>query len=290
MLSRTYLNKFLDVYIYSSLHISVVATLFATELSFVLNIAIDYKYLLFVFTSTLLVYSVHKIIGLNKTSEDHILGRYSMILSLRPLIILIAFLSFIGLALLSYSLLSKLFIAFMMPIGLVSILYVIPLFAKKRLRDFAYIKIFLIAMVWAYIGFWSYINKDGIRVSFLVFLALFLERYFYIMAVTIPFDIRDKEIDSLNRVRTLATYYSKDQLRIMIVALLILSASIWSLLFAYGTIALPILILIILTLLLSYKAISVSCDKSDDRYFSGLLDGMIGLRSLIIIGGYYFLS
>ena len=79
--------------------------------------------------------------------------------------------------------------------ALFSILYAIPL-KNKKLRDIPYLKIYLISFVWASsIVFLPILNaNEKIQtINILHFVAFFL----YVMAITIPFDIRDYLRDDL---------------------------------------------------------------------------------------------
>ncbi len=76
--------------------------------------------------------------------------------------------------------------------GLVSLIYVVP-FRKKSLREIAYLKSPLIAFVWTTIIIaFPWVNEYGI--SSTIFPEL-LAYFYYFVALTIAFDIRDLEYD-----------------------------------------------------------------------------------------------
>ena len=76
--------------------------------------------------------------------------------------------------------------------GIVSLIYVVP-FRKKSLREIAYLKSPLIAFVWTTIIIaFPWINEYGI--SSTIFPEL-LAYFYYFVALTIAFDIRDLEHD-----------------------------------------------------------------------------------------------
>jgi len=137
--------------LYSSLHIglcSVVLYLFSVQ-RFGFDVSSDY--LSFLLASTVFTYSIHRIIGMNKVKKFAHKGRFAVIERFRKHIIVYA----IAGGLVS----AGLFLAFdrqmqfyLLGAGVISVLYTLPIFGKKmRLRDFSYIKIFLIACVWAYV-------------------------------------------------------------------------------------------------------------------------------------------
>ena len=76
--------------------------------------------------------------------------------------------------------------------GIVSLIYVVP-FRKKSLREIAYLKSPLIAFVWTIIIIaFPWVNEYGI--SSTIFPEL-LAYFYYFVALTIAFDIRDLEYD-----------------------------------------------------------------------------------------------
>ena len=106
---------------------------------------------------------------------------------------------------------SRQFIAILL--GLISSLYVFP-FYNTGLRKIPYLKIFLIAGSWACLSvfWWREPNLD----SFI----LFLIRMTVIIAITLPFDMRDKQIDLDKNLKTIATTLTLKQLYICIFSLL----------------------------------------------------------------------
>jgi 4-hydroxybenzoate polyprenyltransferase len=96
-------------------------------------------------------------------------------------------------------------------IGFISVLYPVqilkPFGIKTRLRDFPFIKIFLIAFVWSatsvilpYTESLYYDNHpDQTRLVMLMFLTQFI----FILFITLPFDINDAETDKASNVKTI---------------------------------------------------------------------------------------
>ena len=273
----------LNFYIYSSIHVSLAATLFALELFFIAGQDIESYFVGFVFSSTLLIYALHRIIGLRSVAPSERTDRYQVIQKFKSQILIYALLSTVAVAYCA-SRFSMDAIKFFVPAGIISILYVLPLFGGKRLRDLSFIKVFLIAVVWAYVGMLA-LEPLSVNVSLTVTIVIFCERFFYILGVTLPFDYRDKKIDQSNNVKTLGTVLSTKSLYRAITVAIIISAVAWSILYfssdlISGTTYLIALIAIAITTFCIY----IGKGKTKDIYYSGLLDGVIALRSLLIIG------
>ncbi len=90
-------------------------------------------------------------------------------------------------------------------LGVISVAYSIPLpFSKerKKLRDYPYVKIFLIALVWTYLGavfpfldVYGEWNFDLMKWAYLQFI--------FIVFITLPFDMKDVKVDVLTSVKTI---------------------------------------------------------------------------------------
>lgn len=91
-------------------------------------------------------------------------------------------------------------------LGTLSFFYPLPLPFKNnknqqpyRLRDFPFIKIFLISFTWAA----TCVILPAIQAQLIIPIHLFFLQFLFIFFITIPFDINDMEIDSLNKIKTI---------------------------------------------------------------------------------------
>lgn len=279
---HNYLNTVLNVYIYSSIHIGicVAAMIFQTYYIIGIPLIID-NYILFCFFSTLLTYTLHKIVGVyhvktpNIGIRIHLFKTFHLLFKCYALLILPFFLFYL------FSLESRLIKLLLIP-GIISLLYVFPMDKSgRRLRDYAYIKVFLIAVVWVII---TVIIPMVMNVATLPFLILTsLEKLLFMVALTLPFDIRDIYIDKTSGVKTLAadlgvkkTY--KLSFILVLAAILVIVAS-----YILGYISFHYLVIIILAYAISLIIIHFSLNKTHDFYFAGLVDGMMILPFLFIL-------
>ena len=278
-----YIKSILDLYIYSSLHVAIVVTLFCAETFIFTCHEIDILYLGIVFCSTLFLYSLHRIIGISKIKEEYIEGRYKIILKYKSHLVVYAIIALIGI--ISCLALSSLgYLLFMVPLGIVSLLYSIPFLSNnRRLRDIHYIKIFLIGIVWSAVSIAPIAFSDQtIEWSILGLVAI--EKFIYIIAITIPFDIRDIDIDQSLVTKTLPHYLGITKSYLTSYGLILVSLLIYCIaaIVSNQTQTIPY---IIIASVVSLIAILISRGKKSDYYYSGILDGVIGIRALIIIIG-----
>jgi len=234
--------------------------------------------MIFIFSSTVFIYSIHRIIGMNKVRKFEHQGRFAVISAYRKHIIIYGI---IGGLLCGYTYLGFSFsrMKLLLVAGIISILYALPVFGKSmRLRDFSFIKIFLIAIVWAVVT--ESIPLYEVGIDPYIISMLFFERVCFFIAITIPFDIRDIEVDATNNVKTIPSTLGKDKSIIVAIFLLIFCIAIEIYLsqtsqFSGYTSA-------IATYIITSILIIFVKDKKEDYYFSGLLDGTIMLPLILI--------
>ena len=265
-------------YLYSNLHIGLCALYFCMEYARLAGGQIDYSYFLFVGTSTVTLYLIHRYIGLAKvTAAKSIDSRYESISKVVP------YYPFLGL------LFGGLTIYFLLRVGLgiipallipmvISVLYVIPFMrGGRRLRDISYLKIFLIALTWTWFSMWYLVGKlDASLLSLIT-----LEHFIFMLGITLPFDIRDIAIDSKDGVSTIATHLGKPK-TIKLARLLLAISYGLTLVILYligsGTAAYIGYSTLILGLLLM---VNINYSYRRDVYLTGLLDGAILVKGLI---------
>jgi len=173
----------------------------------------DWNYLAFIFFSTLFLYPLHRLIGLRLTlpieyspsqksvSKNPNIARGSVIIGL------------LGSLIFTFQLSQEIF-QLLIPLGIVAITYSLPLIPTgngwKRLRDIPGLKIYAISTVVT-------VTTSSIPLllsnEFLLndILLLGVQRFLFILAVTIPFDVRDVRIDKKWSLKTIPIILGSDQ-------------------------------------------------------------------------------
>lgn len=284
---KSVIKATLNFYIYSSVHISIAALCFSTEIFFILDLDIQVNFLAFVFAATTLTYSLHRLIGLSKVSHEHSAVRFDFVSKNEFLIKSLVVVSSLVLLYLLISMHLQMIIHFAIS-GLISFLYVLPVMqSKKRLRDIPYIKIILIAIVWAYVACIPALTDNEVLSSFFYFIILiFFEKLVYIFLITVPFDVRDYEIDKSMSLKTIPQKIGLHKSYKLIYRALFLNCFIWLILNIYLELSVIAFLLILASQVLTFFAIKYTENKLSDIYYSGLLDGMITIRSLIVIAAF----
>ena len=166
--------------------------------------------------------------------------------------------------------------------GCISMLYGLPLLSKNtRLRDVGIIKIFLIAIVWAFTGSFLPAAQVGVSVFSFQSILLFAAQFLFILGITIPFDIKDLEIDAISDVKTIPSILGTEWSYSLSFSLIFASAAChqW-MLSSYNSsnLGVPVGVGLLITGMLIY---ATQNSKNNLVYFFGI-DGTIILQWLLI--------
>ncbi len=280
------LRAFLNFFLYSSLNISIAASLFCIETFFLINVPFDLHLIGFTFFATLCLYSIHRIVGIRKMSSFTKMGRYKVIEDFKWHIIVYCLIGFLVSSYCFFSLQSFQQMLIII-LALISVAYALPLFSRKRrLRDFNYVKIFLIAIVWALLCGYLPISLNDWDSKYALIIA---EKFLFILAVTIPFDIRDMEYDEEINVKTLPHKFGMRGSKYLASTLLIVAL----LLSLFSMLLFPTQLSYVIGSFTMYGMafilILLCNSQRPDWYFSGFMDGVIGLRAIICLIFYYII-
>lgn len=270
------LRRLFRLYVYSNFHIAISALLFVNCAFLVIGQDANPAYLLFVFAGTLAVYSLHRIIGHSRIAEPYQFVRHKIFTnSLSMSAYLLGLVCFIGLF--AFWRLSHQYkIGLIVPI-FISILYVIPFLRRRRLRDFNYIKIFCICIVWAWLFTLPIVISDAKHPDL-----IWLEKAFFILALTIPFDLRDSDADRSQNLRTIANTLGIGKSIILALILMLLSLLLATYLNILGIYGADYFKAIVLSYVISFGF--VACSKGRGEFYHLFyLDGMIGLQGVLTL-------
>lgn len=284
-----YLRKIIDLIFYSNIYIAAaaVALTWQTQLILFGDFQLDTLAVL-VFFATMFIYASHRLVGLFSVKEFLEEGRFYVINSYKNHIWVYAGIAFIGFVYAFFEVNFRLQMALIVP-GLISVGYVIPFLGIKkgkkglRLRDLNWIKIFLIAVVWGYVTvILPILEVRAVRGSDLLIL---LERMIFVFMIALPFDIRDLKVDKFNGVKTIPSVYGVAKtMQLVLFSFLFLMVLV---ILNYVIIPIKPLYFAVyglwLSFILTYIFIRISIDKTDDYYFTGLLDGTMWLQFLCVL-------
>jgi hypothetical protein len=186
------LKKILNFYIYASIHVALAVYSFVriTEIYFGLeyNEALDY----FAFYGTITGYNFVKYFGLAKFHHRSLTQNLKIIQ-------IFSFVCFLLMCYYGFQLsLNTLFL--FGGFGLLTVLYAIPFLSgfQKNLRNISYLKIIVVAVVWAGVTVIVPIFDAGESFETHRIILQFAQRFLLVCVLILPFDIRDLSFDAVS--------------------------------------------------------------------------------------------
>ena len=176
-----------NFYLESSIHVALAVTALTAMGFHAFGFPYDYSVLLFVFLGS--------ITGYNLVKYAPIAGLYhrSLTRHLRAIQLFSLFVFF--LLCYAFYVISDFLKWISIGLGVATLLYVLPFFGRKNLRNRYGLKIFIVAFVWAgvtvLLPFFTRENELSNDV-----LIAFFQRFLWVVVLTLPFDIRDLVYDS----------------------------------------------------------------------------------------------
>jgi 4-hydroxybenzoate polyprenyltransferase len=176
------LNSIIRFLVLSNIYVSLCVAALALSTQFVLS-SFNLDVVFFLFFATFISYNFHKIVSLKRNpdrAQAWFFNNKKFIYFLLLCSLIISIIFFLGFNYETQFLIIIIsFISLMYPFGL---------------RSVPYIKVFVIALVWCVSTEFITIFENKLVIETELLMSIF-SRFFFIVAITIPFDIRDVEVD-----------------------------------------------------------------------------------------------
>lgn len=198
------MKKWVDFFFYSNLYAVVLITALIYQ-SFLLN-GVPFSWtpeVAVLVCGTLFVYPFHRVNGLKSIPDASKMERHYFAQNHSVFIYGLSLVGLIGAGYYTLQLSLNDWLL-LIPVGFISVAYILPIVPQNgkwiKIRELPYLKVFFIAVVVAYLTvvFPLQKNIDWKGLTFLAF-----SRSLFLIAITIPFDIRDYGIDKLQGIQTL---------------------------------------------------------------------------------------
>jgi hypothetical protein len=241
----------------------------------------SFPLLLIIFLSTLFVYNLDlfrtNTATVNEAASDRGAWRVRHIKAIRFLNIAIA----LCILVLSFFSTYQSFL-FFLHLALISMAYYLSFKigpAKfTSLRSIPFLKAFIITYVWTASTVLLPALRNGFNLWNEEVLKIFSERYLFLFALAIIFDIRDMQSDN-KKILTIPGAIGPLNTKLISFALLILNGFLVSIHYTEASLLIPLIISIVLTGVFIYKA----KPNSGEYYFLGLLDGAMALQFIVML-------
>ena len=274
------LKKLAQFFVYSNVFVSF--CVLALCQSTCIIIGINSSHLLpFVFFSTLFVYNFQRLIRFSPEIQQS--AHLNWLNKNRRLITVITVFSLI--ISLYYSLNCSFSVFyFLIPASVISLAYpmrIIPLGGQKiALRELPRAKIYLIALVWSLVSV-GLVTFESNSFYTLNTLLLFLSRFSFVLAITIPFDIRDLKYDDIS-LKTIPQILGEQKAKMIALYFLAVFELLSIFHFFVSDFSLSILIALLLTSLFTAILIIKSSQEKNNFFFSFWVEGASIIMYLLL--------
>ncbi len=237
----TFLKKLFELYINASIHVALAVYAFLRITEFYFNLPQNPELYFFLFFGTITGYNFVKYAGVAK------LHHRSLTSSLK-IIQIFSFCCFVLMCFYAYQLaIDTLLLS--LPFAALTFLYAVPFLSgfAKNLRQISYLKILIVAFVWA--GFTVIIPVfDAEKTITFSAILLAFQRFLLIVVLVLPFDIRDVKYDAIS-LQTIPKKIGIDQTKRLGLLLLIISLILEYLIPFQSKVKMPFMIFFFLTVL-----------------------------------------
>jgi 4-hydroxybenzoate polyprenyltransferase len=273
--------------VYSNIWIAFAAGLLAIETYLLVGLPLSKPMFWLVFCCTLFTYNFQRLVRFRNKKIARLSERHQWIEDQRDYLIVLTVLSFVGMFTGLLMIDNGQVIYLLVPLGLISTGYVMTVFGKGStrfsLRDIPTMKIIFIAFTWAgatvtlplfdRFGWEAFTNVQG--------LLLFVERFLFIIAITIPFDVRDLSFDHESK-KTIPQLLGTKRALLLAVVLLLISVLIALFRVQIGALSMATLTGLAISGILSVLLILRSTEKRDEIFYTGWMDGTMVFQFLCV--------
>jgi 4-hydroxybenzoate polyprenyltransferase len=245
---------------------------------------------IFIFFATFFEYNLHSFGGKFNLLEPLVIFRYLIGSDIKPVLRVCVIVGFAG-SVVYFFLLSIKVMTAMVALALFTIAYTLPLIKRKqkfvRLREVTYMKVFTVAFVWSFVTVIVPMLGFTNAASWTEGIIIFLRRFLFIYAITIPFEIRDVEREKLFGNISLPMIYGIKTIKIIGMVFIAVFIALCAFHEQYFSFVLDKRLNIFLPLALSGVAagllIVYASNKRTNWYFKFTTDGTMILQFILLL-------
>jgi 4-hydroxybenzoate polyprenyltransferase len=279
---------FIHLIVFSNFFVSlcVAALTYRTFLYF--NFPPSNALLVLVFSATFFIYNFQRLVRMNQKEIDEVNIGFRMkwvYKNKQPIIFTIVIAAIIIIVSLFYINIKTIMVLAIM--GLFSVVYVVRFIPYNKkwlaLRDIPFLKIFVIAFVWTLVtGLLPLVNNiEQINLHYILFL---IKQFLFVVAITIPFDIRDMKYDIEKGIKTLPLALGIKYTILLGVLLLLGFIAIASYEFlVFQSITMSLWMAEIITILLAAVLLLLSKKQQPELFYSLIIEGTSLLLAITVI-------
>jgi len=248
--------------------------------------------LVLVFSATYFIYNFQRLVRMNQKEIDEANIGFRMkwvYKNKQPIIFTIVIAAIILVVSLFYLNIKTIVVLAIM--GFFSVVYVVRFIPYNNkwlaLRDIPFLKIFVIAFVWSLVtGLLPLISSKDVNQINLQHILFLIKQFLFVVAITIPFDIRDMKYDVEKGIKTFPLVVGVKKIIILGILLLLGFVAISSYEFlVFQTITMGLWIAEIIAILLVMVLLLLSKKQQPELFYSFIIEGTSLLLAITVLLG-----
>jgi 4-hydroxybenzoate polyprenyltransferase len=245
--------------------------------------AADYDLLGLVFAGVVVVYALDRLYAFDRSPEQALGGRLRWVDEHRRFLLTALVVACAGVAVLLFFVNAQVLVVLGV-LGAVSFAYSLPILRHFTvgLKDAGLSKVFLIALVWTCVTVVLPPLEAGASVLTRDVALLFAERFVFVFAISLPFDIRDRERDASRGIRTIPVAIGVARSKQLVGIALV--AHLWLKVIHYYPAHPAMLVPAAIAVAYSCLLLAGLSASRGDVYYSLLWDGAILVQAVLAVG------
>lgn len=273
------MKKLGEFVLFSSIFIAICAVSLCIETNLLLQLPLNtFSFYCFVFGATLVQYNLHYLVKTTAVENSQRLAWSSKNKIIHRVLL------FTGVALILFSFLSFrlhhfIILAILATVAFLYSFPVLPFFKKKRIKDYGFLKIITLALLWTLVTVWFPVNNFLFEKNIFVF--VFFKRFVFMFMLCLLFDIRDIEIDRQENITTLAVFLGKKKSYLLVYNFLIFFVILSFFQFLYFADK-GVLIAMLLSAAATFFTVELTKKINSDLVYLFGIDGMMLLQAILV--------
>ena len=286
LLSNTYLLRFLNFLLFGNIYVAFGAVCLVQSTCIQLQLTghlIAYSSL--VFFGTLFVYNFQRLLYKDQKNSGLNSIRRQWIFDNQSIIKLFTIIGFTGVVI-AFCYNDFKVIYYLSPLLLLSLAYFSPII---KLRKSPFLKLFTLVFVWTTVTTIVPILLNDLDVFTINNLLHISISFCFMMAICIPFDLRDLEVDAADNVSTLPNLIGENKAKQLALAFILLYITLIFPEYFLGVITYKIFIALLFSAVINLVIVFMSNSMRNEYYYVALLDGTMILQGVMLIMVEFFL-
>jgi 4-hydroxybenzoate polyprenyltransferase len=277
-------NRFFNFLLFGNVYIAVAACCLVQSTLIQLQIPSHLTaYSLLVFFSTLLIYNFQRIFYTPQQNKQLHSIRRNWIFAHPFVIKLLALTGAVGVAITFFYIDFQVFF-YLTPLLLLSLAYFAPFI---RIRKNAYFKLLTLVTVWTLVTAVVPMLLMHLLILDPKNLLHLLIRFCFMIAICIPFDLRDLHIDTADHISTIPQLLGEHKTRWLAFAFMIIYNALILLSYALNFLPVTIFIALLLSAIVNTWLVWMSRSTRSEYFFVAGIDGTMILQGVLLLGAVY---